>query len=136
MTDKTKTAELLSALSTDMSSEEMMLSGLQALLAARITMRRRELGMSQKELADAMCVTQSLVSKWESGETNFTLKTLVQIASVLGLEMTVPFVMEHPIVYSKTPDKVIDIFDKRPWRSSSTFVLPSYTLRTDELKEN
>ena len=38
-----------------------------------------------------MGVTQATVSKWESGDTNFTLSTLVHIASKLGLKMQTPF---------------------------------------------
>ena len=134
MTDKSQTKALISALSEGMPAEELMLSGLQSLIAAAITMKRHELKMSQKELANTMGVSQTSVSKWESGETNFTLKTLVQIASALGLEMNVPFNIEAPLLYSKLPDKVIDL--KRWKTTSSPSLRPSYTLQLDELKEN
>ena len=135
MVDKNRTKELISSMSENMAAEEMMLSSLQALIAAEITMKRHELGMSQAKLAGLMGVSQTLVSKWESGETNFTLKTLVQIASILGIEMEMPFKMEAPLVYSNLPDKVIDI--KRWKTSSSPSPRLSYTLQSDELlKEN
>ncbi len=137
MVDKTATMELLNAFTDDLTPEEEMLSGLQSLIAAEITLKRREHGMSQKTFAEEMGVTQALVSKWESGETNFTLKTLVQIASKLGIEMNIPFKMDPPITYSKVPDKIIDIFAHNPWKTCSPKNNNiSYTTCSDELKEN
>jgi len=46
--------------------------------------------MNRKQFAEFMGVSQGLVSRWERGETNFTLETLVNIASKLGLEMQSP----------------------------------------------
>ena len=57
---------------------------------------RHEIIETQDELAAQLrkrriAVTQATVSKWESGDTNFTLSTLVHIASKLGLKMQTPF---------------------------------------------
>lgn len=91
------TEKLLSSLSADMTSEELALSTLQALTAAEISMKRQELGLSQAQLAEKMGVKQSLVSKWESGDVNYTLKTLVQIARCLDIEIQTPFVLRKTV---------------------------------------
>ena len=90
MAEKTA-ADLLMAIGENMSAEEMMLLSLQGMIAAEVEMKRAELRMNQKQFAQYMGVTQATVSKWESGDTNFTLSTLVHIASKLGLKMQTPF---------------------------------------------
>ena len=47
-----------------------------AKISARLEMKRLDLGMTQKEFADYMGVSQGMVSKWESREYNFTITTL------------------------------------------------------------
>jgi transcriptional regulator with XRE-family HTH domain len=57
-----------------------------AQISSKIERRRIEMGMTQKEFADFMGVTQGMVSKWESREYNFTVKTLNDICAKIGLE--------------------------------------------------
>ena len=47
-----------------------------AKISAKIERRRLELNMTQKEFAAYMNVSQGMVSRWESREYNFTIKTL------------------------------------------------------------
>lgn len=60
-----------------------------AKLSAKIERARLELGMTQKEFADYMGVTQGMVSKWESREYNFTVKSLNEICHKLGISLSV-----------------------------------------------
>lgn len=46
---------------------------------------RKAKGMSQKELADALNVTQGTVSAWESGRWDPTVENLRAAAKVLGV---------------------------------------------------
>lgn len=84
--------DLLAALSDSLTSEQLQLSILQGQIAAEISMRRQALGLSQKELAEKLGVTQSLVSRWERAESNFNLSTIVKISSALGLRLQSPVV--------------------------------------------
>ena len=59
-----------------------------AKISARIERCRLELKMTQKEFADYMGVTQAMVSKWESREYNFTVRSLNEICEKLGLSMS------------------------------------------------
>ena len=57
-----------------------------AQISAKIERRRIEMGMTQKEFADYMGVSQGMISKWESREYNFTIKSLNDICDRIGLE--------------------------------------------------
>ena len=54
-----------------------------------------KIGKLQKELAEKMGVKQSLVSRWESGECNYTIDTLVEIANALKLSVQCPLTFDE-----------------------------------------
>lgn len=60
-----------------------------AKISSRIERCRIDMKMTQKEFADYMGVTQGMVSKWESREYNFTIKTLNEICQKIELELSV-----------------------------------------------
>lgn len=117
---------LLSAVSKNLDDDTFVLSTLQGLIAAEITGRRIELDMTQKEFARLLNVSQSTLSKWESGETNFTLSTLVSIASKLNIEMQSPFVPTPSISFPSRSNNIIT-FNPKGWHSSSSVVFAQET---------
>ena len=66
-----------------------------ARISAKIELARLDRGMTQKEFADFMGVTQGMVSKWESREYNFTIKSLNEICAKLGLEFDIDIYSEN-----------------------------------------
>lgn len=88
--------ELFTPLIKGFTSEEFSMIYLQSMIASEISIHRVNLGMSQKDFAKKMKVSQSTVSKWESGETNFTLATLVHIADLLNIEIQSVFKSTPP----------------------------------------
>lgn len=60
-----------------------------AKISVRIERCRIEKGMTQQEFAEYMGVTQGMVSKWESREYNFTIKTLHEICQKIDLELSI-----------------------------------------------
>ena len=54
------------------SSAEINAIRIKAVVAAVILKKRISLGMNQKEFASYMGVSQGMISKWESGNYNFT----------------------------------------------------------------
>lgn len=60
-----------------------------AKISAKIERCRIDMGMTQKEFADYMGVTQGMVSKWESREYNFTIRSLNEICKKIDLELSI-----------------------------------------------
>lgn len=60
-------------------------------ISAAIVQRRIDLKMTQKEFAVYVDVSQSMVSKWESGDYNFTVKGLADLAEKLNMELYINF---------------------------------------------
>ena len=56
--------------------------------SAAILNKRYELEMKQSEFAKYMGVSQSMISKWESGEYNFSCESIAQLDKI-GIELTV-----------------------------------------------
>ena len=56
---------------------------------------REEQNLSQRQLADRTGVTQSDISKIESGEANPTLETLKKLAKGLGMNLSISFTPDH-----------------------------------------
>ena len=79
-----KTVDIFSLLS----QEEKMEADLLADISIQIHTRRIEMEMTQEEFAKFNNVTQTMVSKWESGEYNFTVQTLAKVFSRIGLSFT------------------------------------------------
>lgn len=84
--DKLKNAETTNWLAENLTESEIKRIKELALIAAKIEMKRNELGMNQKEFAKMMNVSQGMVSRWESGEYNFTVATLKEICEKLDME--------------------------------------------------
>lgn len=121
---------LLLALTDKLSDEDLLLSHLQSDIAATIAEKRTSAGLSQKALAEALSVSQGLVSRWESGDCNFTLRTLVQIAQKLSINMQSPYVMDKPPHYHSI-ENVVEF----PIWAARGYTQPGAYTETEELEE-
>lgn len=75
---------LYKLLSENIESKDMICARLLSKISTAITKARLELGMSQEAFAQFILVSQGMVSKWESEDYNFTIKTLSNIADRLN----------------------------------------------------
>ena len=82
MSHRATLSDLIDALTQNMTTVDIAQTALHIELSQKIRKARKKLGMSQKDLAEKMGVKQSLVSRWESSECNYTIDTLVEIADV------------------------------------------------------
>src|SRR5437763_4364316 len=62
-------------------------------IAEQVTLRRTELGMAQRELAELVGTTQSAIARLESGGRPPRIDTLLRIADALECDLTVEL---HP----------------------------------------
>lgn len=128
MANKKELERLLEALTKKMSDNEFLTASLQADIAAVITERRVQLKLSQKDLAKKLNVSQSMISKFEKGDCNYQLQTLVNIALALDITMRSPFVSKTP-AYHSYHDNII-AFPTSSWNGSRPYS-PSSTDYTD-----
>lgn len=103
ITEKLAGAKRTNWISEGLSDAEVKTIVELAKISARIERCRIEMGMTQLEFAKHMGVSQGMVSKWESREYNFTIRTLNEICQKIDLEFSVG--LEKPC--SKTDYTII-----------------------------
>lgn len=85
--EKIANAKTTSWIAEGLSDAEIKTTIELAKISARIERCRLDLNMTQKEFADYMGVSQGMVSKWESREYNFTVRSLNEICQKLSLSL-------------------------------------------------
>lgn len=58
-------------------------------LSSSIARKRLGLGLTQKQFAEHIQVSQTMVSKWEGGDYNFSIKSLAELADKLDMDLHV-----------------------------------------------
>ncbi|GFI01883.1 hypothetical protein IMSAG049_00055 [Clostridiales bacterium] len=81
--------DLLELFENDITVSDINSSKILGTISASIVKKRVELNMTQKEFAVYAGVSQGMVSKWEGGDYNFSIKSLVEIAEKLDMELSV-----------------------------------------------
>lgn len=76
--------DLLDKISDDNDKEEYGLYDIYYSISTKIFDYRMEKGLSQKQLAEILGITQAMVSKLESGEYNPTVEQLWKVSKKLG----------------------------------------------------
>ena len=74
----------LRELLSDISPEERAEARLSFQISNRIYSLMKEKGLSKKQLADAIGKRPSEITRWLSGEHNFTISTLAMLSSFFG----------------------------------------------------
>ncbi|MBD5275050.1 MAG: helix-turn-helix transcriptional regulator [Bacteroides sp.] len=80
-----KRAEIsLRELLSDISPEERAEARLSFQISNRLDFLMKEKGLSKKQLADAIGKRPSEITRWLSGEHNFTISTIAMLSSFFG----------------------------------------------------
>jgi transcriptional regulator with XRE-family HTH domain len=112
LSEKIENAEISNDLFGDMTEEEKQFNRIMAHISMRIAQARDELGMSQKEFAEFMNVTQGMVSRWECAACNFTFEKAVSIFCKLGISLDVSFAVKAKENKSMGPqDRITKLAD-------------------------
>lgn len=135
--EKTNLEELLSSLSEGLSTEDLLFSSIASDLAVAISSKRIDMRLTQKEFAEMLGKSQAMVSKWENGECNFQLKTLIEIAQKLNLTVDVSLKKPKvkPVDRKNFSDKIIDFPVKYFVSDSPSQVWEQASSPSDELIE-
>ncbi len=97
--------DLLELFKESLTPSEMLYAKLTAQVSAGITKERLKLNMTQTEFAQHMGATQPIISRWESGDCNFSVKKLAEIAALLNLDINIYMMdMSTRNVYSEYCD--------------------------------
>ena len=78
---------------------------------------RRDLGLSQEEFAQKLCVTRQAVSRWETGETVPSTDTLKEIAKVF--QVSVDRLLGYPAGYCQSCGMALTRDEERQSRNVS-----------------
>lgn len=87
MNEKSKTGieDLLALFSDTLTPADVLSAKLMSQISGAITSERLKRNMSQKDFAEYIDATQSLVSRWEKGNYNFSINKIADILTKLGL---------------------------------------------------
>lgn len=75
----------------ELSKDEVAYENLMGKIASQLILERKKQKMSQAEFAKKLGVKQSLISKWESGDNNFTFKQVIKIFTALEVDIDITF---------------------------------------------
>ena len=119
MIDKTRSMnDLLATLTESISTEDLLFANVASDIALVIISARMDAGLTQAEFAKKMGVSQAMISKWESGDYNHTIKSMIQIANKLGLVLDIS--MKKDAAMSNCTDNIIQLFPSSGWVSATS----------------
>ena len=115
-------------ISNYISKSDIYAASVIAKISAFIINYRYKTGMTQKEFAKFMGVTQGMISKWESAEYNFSVESIAQIAEKLGVTVDITFTPEQEYLANARINS--HYRQDTPWAQVLSFV-PKAPIPTD-----
>ncbi|MCD8124710.1 MAG: helix-turn-helix domain-containing protein [Lachnospiraceae bacterium] len=107
------------------SSADVLSAKLMAQVSNAITRERLLRDMSQTEFAESISVTQSMVSRWECGDYNFSLRKIAEVASKLNLNVDID-IRENPAEKPQASCEIINFTAARSRkRDMESWKMPS-----------
>ena len=98
-------------MSSYISKSDIYASEAIAKISAFILKKRLDFGMSQREFALKMGVSQGMVSKWESASYNFTIENIAQICEKIGVVFNIEFSAESEYLINDQQNSYENVTD-------------------------
>lgn len=130
--------KLIDTIEQNYSQEELAMAEKLSEIATMISSQRIEMKLTQTQFAEILGVSQEMVSKWEKGNYNFTIRQLVKICDRLKLNMDITFSSEKDYIASNKDQLEIKIISSQPTQIVDRFQLKNIALaasRIDYSKE-
>lgn len=89
--------ELAEIFSEYLSASDVFTSNVLSKISYQVICKRINLKMNQKQFAKYMKVSQAMVSKWESGDYNFTVEAISKLCEKLNLTYEIQFKEQNEI---------------------------------------
>lgn len=105
--------DLFNTICEQYSDEDMKVSLILAKISAKLSAKRLELQMNQKQFAKYLNVSQTMVSKWEKGDYNFTIATLINIFGKLNMDLDIQLSEHRKKIVEKNSE--IILFPTQKW---------------------
>ena len=115
-----KNDELLQLLDTYLTEEEIITSDILCMLSNRIIKYRLDHNMTQKQFAKYLNVGQSMISKIESENYNFSIAMIVKIFTRLGLKLEVNIIEKETNINEQIKDINETTYHNIPDNDSNT----------------
>lgn len=122
--------EVFEALTNNLSDAKVVAADVLSDIAVELVNYRVVNNLDQKDLARILNVSQPMISKYESGSYNFTIKTLYEIAFKLGLD--VDFAIRSTPSNESNDNGVFIVREKKKKNPYSNFFANSTATMTNE----
>lgn len=137
--------DLFNLFEDSLTPADVITSKLMAQISSAITKERLKLSMNQSDFAKHIGATQSLVSRWEHGDYNFSIRKIAEIAEKLDLDVNITMhslalyksIENHEYVGPYFPQTNTMVFnlEKEKTAASSTYITKSYVKSIKSNKE-
>jgi len=115
----------LSELIQDIDEQELAKARNRMMIAAKIADALHNNGMSQKDFAQLMGKSQTVITEWLSGNRNFTIDTLTDISMALHIRLLDTTSMEFVIVSNNFRTVDVEEMQTSNINSESECVVPA-----------
>ncbi len=119
--DARPVAELFSRLVENMTASDIKSADVLSKIATAIILKRIELGMSQKDFAKYLGISQGMVSRWENGDYNFTIKTICKVFEKLNLDFDFQIQKDPVRSYHHAANNILN-YNFGPWNSTKASI--------------
>lgn len=114
--------DLVDALAASLSCSDVIAAEALAKVSTMIFKARIDRGMTQKEFAELLGVSQGMVSKWESEDYNFSIEALAKICEKLDWDLMIDMRPRSKTRFSQINNSF------RKWRTKESVVSRNYQL--------